>query len=57
MPKSDFVFGSFDTSTSAAYYKLQPINFPTPEKDVETFEVPGRSGDLLIDYGSYKNVF
>lgn len=56
MPKSDFVFGSFDTSTSAAYYKLQPINFPTPEKDVETFEVPGRSGDLLIDYGSYKNV-
>lgn len=56
MPKSDFVFGSFDTSTNAAYYKLQPINFPTPEKDVETFEVPGRSGDLLIDYGSYKNV-
>lgn len=56
MPKSDFVFGTFDTSTSAAYYKLQPINFPTPEKDVETFEVPGRSGDLLIDYGSYKNV-
>lgn len=56
MPKSDFVFGSFDTSTSAAYYKLQPINFPTPEKDVVTFEVPGRSGDLVVDYGSYKNV-
>lgn len=56
MPKSDFVFGSFDTSTSAAYYKLQPINFPTPEKDVTTFEVPGRSGDLIVDYGSYKNV-
>ena len=56
MPKSDFVFGSFDTSTSAAYYKLQPINFPTPEKDVVAFEVPGRSGDLVVDYGSYKNV-
>ena len=56
MPKSDFVFGSFDTSTSAAYYKLQPINFPTPEKDVTTFAVPGRSGDLVVDYGSYKNV-
>ena len=56
MPKSDFVFGTFDTSTSAAYYKLQPINFPTPEKDVVTFEVPGRSGDLVVDYGSYKNV-
>lgn len=56
MPKSDFVFGTFDTSTSAAYYKLQPINFPTPEKDVTTFEVPGRSGDLIVDYGSYKNV-
>lgn len=57
MPKSNLVFGSFDTSLSGGkFYKTQPINFPTPEKDVEKFEVPGRSGDLLIDYGSYKNV-
>ena len=57
MPKSDLVFGSFSTSTSGGkYYKTQPINFPTPEKDVEVYEVPGRSGDLIVDYGSYKNV-
>lgn len=57
MPKSDFIFGSFDTGDyGGAFFKLQPINFPTPEKDTVSFEVPGRSGDLLIDYGSYKNV-
>ena len=57
MPKSDLVFGSFSTATSnGKYYKTQPINFPTPEKDVEVYEVPGRSGDLIVDYGSYKNV-
>lgn len=57
MPKSDLVFGSFNTSTSSGrYYKTQPINFPTPEKDIDTFKVPGRSGALLVDYGSYRNV-
>ena len=57
MPKSDLVFGSFDTSTSSGkYYKTQPINFPTPERAVEVFTVPGRSGDLVVDYGSYNNV-
>ena len=57
MLKSSFIFGSFDSSESSGkYYKLEPINFPTPEKDVEIFEVPGRSGDLLVDFGSYKNV-
>lgn len=57
MLKSSFIFGSFDSSESSGkYYKLEPINFPTPEKDVEIFEVPGRSGNLLVDYGSYKNV-
>ena len=57
MPKSDLTFGTFSTSTSGGkYYKTQPINFPTPEKDVEVYEVPGRSGDLIVDYGSFKNV-
>lgn len=57
MPKSDLVFGSFSTATSnGKYYKTQPINFPTPEKDIEVYGVPGRSGDLIVDYGSYKNV-
>ena len=57
MPKSDLIFGSFNTSTSSGrYYKTQPINFPTPEKDIDTFKVPGRSGALLVDYGSYRNV-
>lgn len=30
--------------------------YPVPEKDYEITHVPGRSGDVLIDNGSYKNV-
>lgn len=30
--------------------------FDAPERDVETITIPGRSGDLLIDGGRYKNV-
>ena len=29
--------------------------FASPERDVERFEVPGRSGDLIIDNGKFKN--
>lgn len=57
MPKSDLRFGSFYTSRSnGRIYKLKPMNLPTPERQVETFEVKGRSGSLLIDYGSFNNV-
>jgi len=27
-----------------------------PERDVEKIHVPGRNGDVLVDYGSYKNM-
>lgn len=30
--------------------------FAAPEKDIEKQEVPGRSGDLLIDNGKFKNI-
>lgn len=57
MPKSDLIYGQFSTAaTSGRMYKTQPINLPTPEKQVETFDVKGRSGALLIDYGAYNNV-
>lgn len=29
--------------------------FGAPERDVETFYVPGRNGDLIVDNGAYKN--
>ena len=57
MPKSDLIFGSFNTATyDGNFYKLKPINFPTPGKDVKTISVPGRNGDVIIDNGSYKNI-
>lgn len=30
--------------------------FNAPERDIETVEVPGRNGSLIIDNGRYKNV-
>ena len=30
--------------------------FNAPERDVETVEVPGRNGNLIIDRGRFKNV-
>lgn len=30
--------------------------YDRPERDVEHIHVPGRNGDVLVDYGSYKNV-
>lgn len=32
------------------------LSFNKPLKNVETFSVPGRSGDLVTDYGTFQNV-
>lgn len=32
------------------------LSFNKPQKNVEKFSVPGRSGDLLVDYGTWQNV-
>lgn len=31
-------------------------DYEIPERDMDVYHIPGRSGDLTIDYGSYKNV-
>lgn len=56
MPKSDFILGAFDSSQYSWCYKTNPVNFPTPERNVEYVEVPGRNGSLLIDHGGWQNV-
>lgn len=55
MPKSYFTFDGLD-SRDWNCYKTQPLNFPTPAKDFEEIEVPGRNGNIILDNGSYKNV-
>lgn len=30
--------------------------YGAPERDVENIEIPGRSGDIIIDHGRYKNI-
>lgn len=40
----------------AGIYVDSSFSFNKPEKDVSTFAVPGRNGDLIIDYGTFRNV-
>ena len=30
--------------------------FNMPERDVDTYEVPGRNGDLIVDNGRFQNI-
>lgn len=44
--------------TASTNFKIKVEKFPdyeVPQRVVESFEVPGRNGNLLIDYGYYKN--
>ena len=48
----------FNGRSSADYgiFVEEPPDHEWPEKDYDVVHVPGRSGDLLFDNGSYKNV-
>jgi len=52
---NSFRFGTVD---SADYNLLVAGDgtFNAPERDVDTIEIPGRNGDLLIDKGRFKNI-
>lgn len=56
MAKSDLIYGSFNTVPKNGIYKLSPINFPSPAKDIEIVPVAGKNGSVVYDNGSYKNV-
>lgn len=44
------------SSSSVPIVVEHPPKYQIPERDYDTIHIPGRSGDLLIDNGSYKNV-
>ena len=52
---SYFVFDGF-RSDAAGLLVERRRTLGLPERDVEKIHVPGRSGDVLIDHGSYQNV-
>lgn len=47
-----------DAESAEAYglIMLAPPDHVVAERDIERKEVPGRSGDVIIDNGRYKNV-
>lgn len=56
MAKSDLIYGSFNTVPKNGIYKLSPINFQSPAKDIEMVPVTGKNGFVVYDTGAYKNV-
>ena len=50
-----FKYGTFDSQGYALEIE-NTIEFPSPEKDVEYIKVAGRSGEVAITDGTYKNV-
>lgn len=50
------IFWNGVPSSSVSVVVETPPNYHAAERDYGTAHIPGRSGDLLVDYGSYKNV-
>jgi len=53
---SYFEFGGMSTANIPGLLVEAKSIYGLPERDVEKIHVPGRNGDVLIDYGSYQNV-
>lgn len=49
------IFNGISSESLGIQVETQP-GYQYPERDYEVIHVPGRSGDVLIDTGSYKNV-
>lgn len=45
-----------DLTQTFGLYVDGSLSFNKPKKNVETISVPGRSGDLVIDYGTFQNL-
>jgi phage-related protein len=53
---SFFEFAGMTTQNISGLLVEAKNIYSLPERDVERIHVPGRNGDVLVDYGSYKNV-
>ena len=49
------IFNGFSSADKGIQIESPP-NYEFPEKDYEFVHIPGKSGDIVIDKGSYKNV-
>lgn len=50
------IFWNGVPSSSVSVVVEQPPDYRAAERDYGTAHIPGRNGDLLVDYESYKNV-
>jgi phage-related protein len=53
---SFFEYGGMSTAAIPGLLVEAKNIYGLPERDIEKIHVPGRNGDVLIDYGSYQNV-
>ena len=55
MDINGFIFGGMDSADCGIILR-EPPPILVPERDQETVSIPGRSGDVVLDNGRYKNV-
>jgi phage-related protein len=56
MGVNNLTVNGIDFRTTYGVYIDGSLSFNKPKKNVETFSIPGRSGDLVIDYGTFQNL-
>ena len=48
--------GNIDLTATYGLYVDSSMSYNKPKKNVETVNVPGRNGNLVVDYGTYQNI-
>ena len=48
--------GGVDLTATYGVYVDSSMSFDKPKKNIETVSIPGRNGDLVIDYGTFQNI-
>jgi len=56
MGMNTLTVGGVDLTATYGVYVDSSMSFDKPKKNVETVSIPGRNGDLVIDYGTFQNI-
>lgn len=56
MSRHTLSVGGVDLTATYGLYVDTAMSYNKPAKNVETISIPGRNGDLVIDYDTFKNV-
>ena len=56
MSMNTLLVGNTNLSTTYGVYVDSSMSYDTPAKNVDVISIPGRSGDLVVDYNTFQNI-